>query len=693
MKRWVFLIRREENEFIVSKISLYVLTLLCFPLASIWAATDLNNDQTVGQINTRAVDWVNQYPNQTVQLNQVPQASSLQIHNRENIYGSNIYTQQGGGWGATHAYYPEQERDNTFYFIIILIVVIILSVFFLLINKSTALKLRMQGQILSLSVVLLIIFLILGGTTYTYLLKINSELKAIAEEDIPISNSVTNIEILQTRQILLLNKITNKTNRTNRNLRSTTEGIEKLKAKFEENSNTINAEFNNAFYICEYVIRDEKSNFILNEFIMVKNVLIGLVNQNKEFNVRAKALISAIENRRFSEVKQLYSEIETEEEELSKSTEQLLLELTRFTQKSALIAEKHEKNALRITLFLLIIGLILGFSFSLYYARKVSGTLKAMVNETQKFTNGNLSINLNLQRNDEIGAMGIALTNMATKIKNIVREISSGANNISASGDQLSGMSQQISQGANEQASSIEEVSSTMEQISSNIQQNAENAKNTENKSVRAESEITGLKKQFQRVVEASEEISEKIEVINDITFQTNLLALNAAIEAAKAGEHGKGFAVVAAEVKNLANKSKIAADEIIKLAVNSYNLSEEVNNSINETLPEISKTTLLVQEISAASHEQNNGAIQVSSAIQQLNAVSQQNASASEELASGAEELASQAEELKSLISFFKIEKNNNDYHKNETEQKQPDLGAFQFINNSEADDEFVKF
>ncbi|NJK93690.1 MAG: hypothetical protein HC905_01080 [Bacteroidales bacterium] len=148
--------------------------------------------------------------------------------------------------------------------------------------------------------------------------------------------------------------------------------------------------------------------------------------------------------------------------------------------------------------------------------------------------------------------------------------------------------------------------------------------------------------------------VSEKIRIINDIAFQTNLLALNAAVEAARAGEHGRGFAVVASEVRKLAERSKFAADEIVNLASESYNLNESAGKQMNETLPMIEKTSRLVLEITAASMEQNAGSDQINNAIQQLNKVTQQNAAAAEQLATSAEEMASQAEQLKELISYF---------------------------------------
>ena len=297
---------------------------------------------------------------------------------------------------------------------------------------------------------------------------------------------------------------------------------------------------------------------------------------------------------------------------------------------------------------------------------KMVTSLKGTVKVAEKMSQGDLNVKVNLLSDQDI--LGVSLNTMIEKLKSVVMDVKSAADNVASGSQELSSSAEEMSQGATEQSASAEEASSSMEEMSANIKQNADNAQQTERIAMQAAEDAEKGGKAVEETVGAMKQIAEKISIIEEIARQTNMLALNAAIEAARAGEHGKGFAVVADAVRKLAERSQAAAGEISNLSVYSVEIAEKAGEMLNKIVPDIRKTAELVQEISAASGEQNTGADQINQALQQLDQVIQQNASASEEMSSTSEELASQAEQLQDAISFFNLGGASSDVKKTRT-------------------------
>jgi methyl-accepting chemotaxis protein len=319
--------------------------------------------------------------------------------------------------------------------------------------------------------------------------------------------------------------------------------------------------------------------------------------------------------------------------------------------------EKTKQQANTFLLITILISVVLGIMIAYVITKNIVESMRKSVDFADSIADGDLTSKLEIDQKDEIGDLGRALNNMTDKLREIVVNVKSGSSNVSDAAQQISSSSQEMSQGSAESASSVEEISSSMEEMVSNIQQNTDNAEQTNKLAHNTAEGIEKVGEAARTSMVSVKDIAEKITIINDIAFQTNLLALNAAVEAARAGEHGRGFAVVAAEVRKLAERSKVAADEIDKLSKSSVKVTESAGEMMENIIPEVKKISQLISEISAASMEQNSGSDQINTSIQGLNTVSQQTASSAEELASSAEELESQAGMLSEIVGFFKID------------------------------------
>ena len=289
---------------------------------------------------------------------------------------------------------------------------------------------------------------------------------------------------------------------------------------------------------------------------------------------------------------------------------------------------------------------------------RLAATIEDMVRVLEAAARGDLTERISKDYEGEFERLKEAANTTIDKLSSTIAEVVQASSNLLAASEQVSATAQSLSQGASQQAASVEETSASIEQMSASIAQNNENAKVTGDIANKTARETVAGGQAVRETVSAMKEIAHKIAIIDDIAYQTNLLALNAAIEAGRAGEHGKGFAVVAAEVRKLAERSQVAAEQISQLAVGSVGKAEQAGTLLEGIVPGIQKTADLVQEIAAASSEQNSGVGQINGAINQISQSVQQNAAASEQLASTSEEMSAQAMELQSMMGFFTLER-----------------------------------
>ncbi|WP_058601849.1 methyl-accepting chemotaxis protein [Aureimonas ureilytica] len=314
---------------------------------------------------------------------------------------------------------------------------------------------------------------------------------------------------------------------------------------------------------------------------------------------------------------------------------------------------EHTRNTL---LALIGAALLLGVGMMLWLTHSIAVRLRRTLRCVSAIGGGDLTQRLEAAGSDEIADLQRAMAEMTENLSRIVSNVRASSDLVAAGSVRSARTSGTLSAGSSEQASASEQASSAIEEMSANIRQTAENAAHTETIARLVREHAASTQEAVLQSVEAMKTIAQSVGAIGEIARQTDLLALNAAIEAARAGSSGRGFAVVAAEVRKLAERSQMAARQAASVSADTLGIAEGAGARLARLMPEISRTSELVSEISAACREQAIGTQQIAEAIQLLDQVTQANAAAAGDMSHTAANLSDEAGQLAHTMEFFRI-------------------------------------
>ncbi len=308
---------------------------------------------------------------------------------------------------------------------------------------------------------------------------------------------------------------------------------------------------------------------------------------------------------------------------------------------------------------------------SVLLVRAICHPLKSLAEAARRIGEGDLRVELDTTRADEIGDVMRSVIAMRDDLRQIVRQVQASADSIHTASHEVASGNLDLSQRTERAAGYLQRTASGMQDLTESMHRSSGAATEADRLASEASGAAARGGESMGEVMQtmggihaSSRQIADIIGVIDGIAFQTNILALNAAVEAARAGEQGRGFAVVASEVRSLAGRSAQAAREIKSLITGSVEQVDrgttqvqDAGQRIDGIVESVRHVSERVREITADSEQRSTGMLELHAAIQELDQMTQQNAALVEQSAAAADSLREQASRLTQAVAAFRLD------------------------------------
>ena len=344
------------------------------------------------------------------------------------------------------------------------------------------------------------------------------------------------------------------------------------------------------------------------------------------------------------------------------------------------------------------LALLVGILAAWLITRAVVGPLKRVIGRAQRIAAGELSLEHEAPRTDEVGQLMQAMQQMAAGLSGVVSGLQQGIEQLAGSAQALSAVTEQTNREVGSQKEETEQVATAMQQMTATVHDVARNAEEAAQAAQAADDKVDAgqrvVRESMQRIEQLAtaadtasagidslsaeiHTIGDVLEVIKSVAEQTNLLALNAAIEAARAGEQGRGFAVVADEVRALARRTRQSTEEIERLVASLRGNAQQsvaqirgstelvrlagadalqTESALGSIAVAVSLIQQMNQQIAAAAEQQSSVAEEISRSVTQIRGSADQAALAMQDNARSSIELAQLGSDLKGMVGHFRL-------------------------------------